>query len=317
MPARPHYAQSWEDPRLLHSLWDRYPADHYHLIASGGDHALDLALRGYTNLDIYDLEAIQLSHVATKIEALHQSESRRNILFGYRNATHGLLHNGRLERFLSIFGRRILPLLVPHATRDALRNAHTPDQQISLWDGPWQTSRWRWAAHRYFEPQRVDGARHPGLTAESKRPKQPINYLSQFRAALGTYALRDNPYTEYPLFGTYRESHIPYLDEGLSASALRQLRLHHMGIEQALSQAEPGRRGIHASDILEGRTPTEVQKFFETVDRACTSGSSLIFWDHRFRTEFPDWWLQTWTPVADLPRDRVPFYHCAHAFTKS
>ncbi|MFM8565735.1 MAG: DUF3419 family protein [Bacteroidota bacterium] len=317
MPVRPHYAQSWEDPRLLHDLWARFPADHYHLIASGGDHALDLALRGYRNLDLYDVEPAQLAHVQAKQNALRRPESERNALFGYRNATQGLLHDGRLERFLSMFARRILPLLVSNRTREALRTAQSPEAQLALWDGPWQTARWRWAAHRYFEPQRVDGARHPGLTTESERIKQPINYLAQFRSALGTHALDDNPFTEYTLFGSYRVSRIPYLDEGLSDRALQQLKLHATSLEAALAQAGPGRRGIHASDILEGRTPAEVHRFFELVDRASTPGSTLIFWDHRFRTEFPEWWHQTWTPVGDLPPDRVPFYHRVYAFTKS
>ena len=318
MPDRPHYAQSWEDPRLLHHLWTSAPADHYHLIASGGDHALDLILRGYPTLNLYDVEPAQLAHVQAKLDALRRGESQRNALFGYRNRTQGLLHDGRLERFLSLFARRVLPLLVPKPTREALRSAGTPEAQLALWDGPWQTARWRWAAHRYFEPRRVDrSARHPGLTGEPLRPKQPINYLAQFRAALGTHALADNPFAEYPLFGGYRVASLPYLDEGLNGPALQKLRLHPQSLEQALSQAAPARRGIHASDILEGRSPQEVEHFFESVDRACTAGSSLIFWDHRFRTAFPEWWLQTWTPVADLPADRVPFYHRAYAFTKS
>ena len=317
MPTRPHYAQSWEDPRLIQELWTRHPADHYHLIASGGDHALELALRGFTNLQLYDLESAQLAHIQSKIHALDLREADRNNAFGYRQGRRGLLHDGRLERFLGLFARGVLPLLVPKSTRNALRSAPNIEAQIAVWDGPWQTSRWRWVAHRYFEPQRVDGAaRHPGLIGASERVKQPINYLKQFREKLAISHLSDNPFAEYPLFGQYRASGIPYLDEGLTG-AVQHLNLHHQSLESALAAAPAEVRGIHASDVLEGRSPQQVRDFFTTVDRASAAGSTLIFWDHRFRTEFPEWWLQTWTRVTDLPADRVPFYHQAYAFVKS
>jgi hypothetical protein len=318
MPTRLHYAQSWEDPRLIQHLWTRHPADHHHLIASGGDHALELALRGFSNLHLYDLESAQLTHIQSKIQALNLREADRNKAFGYRKGRRGLLHDGQLERFLGFFARTLVPLLVPPTTRELLRNAYHTDAQLAIWDGPWQTARWRWVAQRYFEPKRVDdSARHPGLTAESGRTKQPINYLNQFRDKLATFTLADNHFAEYPLYGQYRTSGIPYLDEGLCGTPLRHLHLHHQSLESALGTSEPGLRGIHASDILEGRSTSEVALFFHTVDRASAPGSTLIFWDHRFRTEFPEWWLQTWTRVTDLPPDRVPFYHQVHAFIKS
>ncbi|MCE2815958.1 MAG: BtaA family protein [Cryomorphaceae bacterium] len=186
----------------------------------------------------------------------------------------------------------------------------------------WQTARWKWVAHRYFEPKRVDeSARHPGLTtdgsANASRTKHPINYLGQFRTLLGTHPLADNPFAEYPLFGGYRASGIPYLDQGLSGPVLKQLTLNHQSLDDALRTAPAARRGIHASDILEGRSAREVATFFETVDRACAPGSTLIFWDHRFRTTPPPSWLETWKPATPLPADRVPFYHSVHAYTKS
>lgn len=318
MPARPHYAQSWEDPRLLRSLWTQHPAEHYHLIASGGDHALDLALHGFRNLKLYDHETAQIQHIEKKINALNASEAKRNKLFGYRQGQSGLLHDGKLERFLALFARRVLPILVPKSTREAMRSAPNTDTQLAIWEGQWQTARWKWVAQRYFAPKWVDlSARHPGLTVENTRKKHPINYLAQFRNSLGTHALNDNPFVEYPLFGQYRASGIPYLDEGLNGIRRHELELRCQSLESALREAKPALRGIHASDILEGQTEAEIRTFLKMVDRACTPGSTLIFWDHRFRTEFPEWWLQTWTPVPNLPPDRVPFYHRVHAFTKS
>ncbi len=318
MADRPHYAQSWEDPRILDSLWRQHPADHYHLIASGGDHALDLLLRGHKDLQLYDLEQAQLARVRAKMDALQKPEKERNQLFGYRTRSHGLLHDGRLERFLALFARRILPLLVPYTTREALRQSKTPEAQRALWDGPWQTQRWQWVAHRYFEPKRIDeAARHPGLTASAQRTKHPIDYLRQFRDVLGQHPLADNPFVEYPLFGNYGVSSIPYLEEGLTGPLHNRLTLNHQSLDDALNSAPRALRGIHASDILEGRSHLEVEQFFERVDRACSTGSTLIFWDHRFRTQPPASWLESWKPVTNLPPDRVPFYHSVHAYTKS
>ena len=62
--------------------------------------------------------------------------------------------------------------------------------------------------------------------------------------------------------------------------------------------------------------PSSVSAKHEAM-RACSTGSTLIFWDHRFRTQPPASWLESWKPVTNLPPDRVPFYHCVHAYTKS
>ena len=67
-----HYAQSWEDPNLLWEGWQRSCPNHVHMVASGGDHALELLQNGLPSVHAYDTEANQLQHIHAKLEVCRQ-----------------------------------------------------------------------------------------------------------------------------------------------------------------------------------------------------------------------------------------------------
>ena len=102
-----HYAQSWEDTQLLQQIIGKHPAQYHHMIASGGDHAFSLVEFGVEHINLVDSEVIQLEHIQSKIKAL--KHPKREILFGIDGVNNGLLHSGKLEKYLRKFST-ILPL---------------------------------------------------------------------------------------------------------------------------------------------------------------------------------------------------------------
>ena len=310
-----HYAQSWEDPRLLWKAWSDFPCDEVHLIASGGDHALELLHRGIPRIHVYDTEVAQLKHIEQKILALDSPHRDRLFGAGAFALKGGLLHAGRLEGYLRTFSRTLLPVLVSRRTREALYETTDIPSQLDFYhSSQWQSKRWRWFAQRYFSPERVNTrARHPGLIQNQGRSAVTPNYLAQFEQCLATHRLADNPYLDYLLFGGHAHGDLPYLKGDLHDVQPRIL-LHPEGLQQALQKLPPAPRFIHASDILEGYPSEGIDDFFRTINQSTTSGSTLVFWDHRFQTTPPAFFLESWCRIAPPFPDRVPFYHRYHIY---
>ena len=132
---------------------------------------------------------------------------------------------------------------------------------------------------------------------------------------MGQTLLSANPYLDYLLYGTHAHSSLPYLED-LSFTPKGRLHLHQEALQPALEALKPDKRFIHASDILESYPEPQIPRFFHAVDQACTSGSSFVFWDHRYATPVPAFFLEGWTRIDIQTPDRVPFYHSFHAYQK-
>ena len=162
--ARVHYAQSWEDPLLLWEIWQRTCPDHVHMVASGGDHALELLQKGLPSVALCDPEPHQLGHIEAKLRALHHRD--RNRLYGYgpQAKSQGLLHDGKLEGYLRLFSQRILTLMVSRQHREDLAQQVDAQAQVTFLETHWNSWLWRQAIAYLFGPAQVDkNARHPGL----------------------------------------------------------------------------------------------------------------------------------------------------------
>ena len=314
--ARVHYAQSWEDPLLLWEIWQRTCPDHVHMVASGGDHALELLQKGLPSVALCDPESNQLGHVEAKLRALHHRD--RNRLFGYgaHAKSQGLLHDGKLEGYLRLFSQRILPLMVSRQHREGLALQGDPQAQVTFLETHWNSWLWRQAIAYLFDPAQVDkNARHPGLVDTQGRTKLPTNYYAAFLRILGQTSLRENPYLDYVLYGRHAHSYLPYLEDAHFQPEGR-LHLHHGALQPWLDTLPPAQRFIHASDILESYPEPALPKFFHSVDAACQTGSLLVFWDHRYATPVPEFFAKGWQRIPLTRIDRVPFYHSFNAYQK-
>lgn len=311
-----HYAQSWEDPHLLWDVWQRTCPDHVHMIASGGDHALELLQKGLPSIHVYDTEGDQLAHIQAKLDALHHAQ--RDQLFGYGNVhrSKGLLHDGKLEGYLRIFSQRLLPWMISARHREGLAQQMNPADQVNYLHQHWTSWMWRTSIAYLFSAKNVDkNARHQGLVNTEGRQKLQATYYASFERILGQTLLSDNPYLDYLLYGRHAHSALPYLEDA-SFHPQGRLHLHQEALQPALEGLKPAKRFIHASDILESYPESDVPSFFQAVDQACTSGSTFVFWDHRYATPIPPFFRERWSALDLDASDRVPFYHTFHAFQK-
>ena len=313
---RVHYAQSWEDPLLLWEIWQRTQPAHVHMVASGGDHALELLQKGIERIEICDTERAQLEHVQGKLKALHHKDRDRLFGYGAKTASQGLLHDGRLEGYLRLFSQRILPWMVSAQNRQGIALQEDAISQVTYLERHWNSWLWRKTIAYLFDPKQIDNnARHPGLVHTSGREKRSINYYHNFLQLLGKTKLSENPYLDYILYGKHAHSTLPYLEDS-SFQPGGRLILRQEALQTLLQSTLPAKRFIHASDILESYEEQALPSFFQAVDQACSSGSLLVFWDHRYSTPIPPYFLTLWDAIPHTQLDRVPFYYAFHAFQK-
>ncbi|MDG1055721.1 MAG: DUF3419 family protein, partial [Schleiferiaceae bacterium] len=203
-----YYSQSWEDTYLLRSIVDTHEVEHYHMVASGGDHAFSLLRHGVTHIHLIDTEDAQIGHVQKKLAAL--SAPNRDQLFGV-NSRRGLLHGGKLEGFLQKFAR-VFPILLAPGARKQMVQADSTAHRAEVYARRWDTRRFQFLTSRIFSLENVDTKARPlGLIQDkSKKPRQ-VNYLDQFKEKILAHRLIENPYVDYIIHGYHKHSRLDYL----------------------------------------------------------------------------------------------------------
>lgn len=307
-----YYSQSWEDTNLLRSIVDTHEVEHYHMVASGGDHAFSLLHHGVTYIHLIDTEHAQIGHVQKKLAAL--SAPNRDQLFGV-NSRRGLLHGGKLEGFLQKFAR-VFPILLAPGARKQMVQADSTAHRAEVYARGWDTRRFQFLTSRIFSLENVDTkARPPGLIQDkSKKPRQ-VNYLDQFKEKILAHPLIENPYVDYIIHGYHKNSRLDYL-QGNWIPESDALLFHHMDMKSYVKQLPRARHMIHASDIMEGTDEEYNADFFALVDRACTPGSLFLYWEHRYAITVPHSFQNQWTLMKVTENDRVPFYNNFYLWKK-
>ncbi|MCH1534486.1 MAG: BtaA family protein [Schleiferiaceae bacterium] len=307
-----YYSQSWEDTYLLRSIVDTHEVEHYHMVASGGDHAFSLLRHGVTHIHLIDTEHTQIGHVQKKLAAL--SASNRDELFGV-SSRRGLLHGGKLEGFLQKFSR-VFPILLAPGARKQMVQADSTAHRAEVYAHKWDTRRFQFLTSRIFSLENVDTKARPlGLIQDkSKKPRQ-VNYLDQFKEKILAHRLIENPYVDYIIHGYHKHSRLDYL-QGNWIPESDALLFHQMDMKSYVRELPRARHMIHASDIMEGTDEEYNDDFFAVVDKACTPGSLFLYWEHRYAITVPHSFQNQWTLVKVTENDRVPFYNNFYLWKK-
>lgn len=307
-----YYSQSWEDTYLLRSIVDTHEVEHYHMVASGGDHAFSLLCHGVTHIHLIDTEHAQIGHVQKKLAAL--SAPNRDELFGV-SSRRGLLHGGKLEGFLQKFSR-VFPILLAPGARKQMVQADSTAHRAEVYAQKWDTRRFQFLTSRIFSLENVDTKARPlGLIQDkSKKPRQ-VNYLDQFKEKILAHRLIENPYVDYIIHGYHKHSRLDYL-QGNWIPESDALLFHLMDMKSYVKELPRARHMIHASDIMEGTDEEYNDDFFAVVDQACTPGSLFLYWEHRYAITVPHSFQNQWTLVKVTENDRVPFYNNFYLWKK-
>lgn len=355
LAGRINYAQCWEDEGLLLEALDIKPGDRVVSIASAGDNSIALALAGAGEVLAVDLSFPQLALTELKLaggELLYEeylqvlgllSEGRRVFLY-HKLREHlgeqsrafwdqnedlirqGLLGQGRFERYLATFRKRVLPLV--HGKQDVreLLELQDLDEQRRFYDERWDGRRWR-AIFRLFFSQAVMQrlGRDPAQFAHVHGPVSEA-ILSRTRHALTEVPVGENFYLEWLLTGTYGDlerSHA-YLSRAGHAR-LKELRprvkLLHQDLESTLADLpENSVDAFNFSNLFEYVSQEHYEAMLELAIRAGKPGARLAYWNLLVPRACPERLQHQVACDARrdqdmLERDRAFFYQAFHVET--
>ena len=156
----------------------------------------------------------------------------------------GFANIGKFERYLRLFGTRLLPLLQPKSVRQGLLVPRTEPERKLYYDSVWDNWRWRLVFHLFFS-RRVMGwlGRDPEFfqyvdTGVADR------LLDRARYALTVLDPTQNPYLQWILLGGQYGAVLPYAlreeNFALIRANLDSLEWHCTSVEEYLQKCATG-----------------------------------------------------------------------------
>lgn len=227
------YANVWEDAHMLIYGLDPKPSAKILSIASAGDNSLSLLVNNPSLVLAVDVNKVQLYLTELKKMAVKHLELKDyERLFGYLpcadririyksisehlseetqsywekhmdKVESGLLDEGKFEKYLHTFAKRILPFI--HGTNKVVKlfEGKSLEDQKSFYDKKWNTWLWR-SMIRLFFSKKVMGliGRDPAFL---KHVEDNVgrSILEKVRHHLGSVEAQNNPILKYCLTGSF------------------------------------------------------------------------------------------------------------------
>ncbi len=312
------YAQGWEDPAVLRGALRVREGEEVLSITSAGDNSLALLLddpaavvavdRNSTQTQLMHLKmaAIRALSREETLELIGERESgrREELLRGAQELLpperrafwdheerrawlrSGLVAAGKFERYLALFRRRVLPFI--HGRRTVRRLLEAPDleTQRRVYEGSWDTWRWR-AIFRVFFGRRMmrRHGRDPSFFAHVQVTDIGEVFRRRAEWALTELPVGENPYVQWILSGGRPGEHLlpPYLSAGgyeLVRERLGRVRVLEEDLGEHLRSVAPGSYdAFNLSDVFEYMSPDETREVLSAVARAGSPGARLCYWN--------------------------------------
>ncbi len=345
---RVRYAQCWEDADILLEGLDIQPGDVCLSIASAGDNVLAMLARNPSRVIALDLSAAQIACLELRVAAfrvldhnevleligsrpstrrwvlyrrcdgLLSTESRRIWDTRPQNIERGIGSVGKLERYLAVFRRWLLPMIHPRSRVSALFDQENRAQRIAFYDGVWNNKRWRILLQIFFSRFLLGQmGRDPSFFRYVKE-NGTTKLLERMRHAMTELDPTDNPYLHWALTGRHGEA-LPFALRPENFDKIRAnldcLEWRQQSLEDFLDGTEDGAIDrFNLSDVFEYTSRARYHQLLEQLVRRGRSGARLAYWNfraHRRRPPFMADRLRSLNELAnDLHgRDKTFFYN--------
>lgn len=305
------YANCWEDAELLLECLAPQPGQRLLSIGSGGDNSLALLSHSPEWVVAVDVNPVQIYLLELKKAAM-QSFSREDYLqfIGFRaggerkkqfqgirqdlpSATRaywdenldlierGLVHQGKFERYLRFFAKRVLPLIHSKGKIHQLLAPKTAAAQAAFYEKKWNNLRWRLLFKVFFSKWLL------GLFGRD------IRFMKEVEVPVGTFLLnktarhlrsiyaQDNFILHYAATGNFGQ-HLPYyvqpgIYENIQAHLPRLLTVEGLA-ETAIERYGPF-DGFNLSNIFEYMNPQQFQQTVRQLLAGSKPGAVYTYWN--------------------------------------
>lgn len=307
------YAQCWEDADILLAALDPLPGHTCLSVASAGDNTLALLSREPAHVIALDLNPAQLACLELRVAAYRQLSHPELLAFvGARPCerrqehyarcrphlpsaaqafwdTHqdaidqGFGNSGRFERYLRIFGTRILPLLQSKRVRQQLLRPQTRAERERFYSEQWDTWRWR-ALYQIFFSRRTMGwlGRDPSFFAYVEGDVA-TRLLARTKYAMTVLDPVQNPYLQWIILGTHGPA-LPYALRPENFQPIREnldrLEIRCQSLEDYLAETHgPRFDRFNLSNIFEYMSEGSYAALLQAIVRSSRLGARLAYWN--------------------------------------
>lgn len=314
------YASVWEDADILcEALAPSSKNGRILSIASSGDNVLALLTVDPKEIIAADLSSAHLACVELRMAAFRHLDHPNLLAFlgvikgdhraktyqqlrkdlspeaaAYWDANHksveaGIIHVGKFERYLKIFGTKILPWIHPRWKRDTLLVPHSLSEQTAFYEKEWNT--WLWKTFfKVFFSRTFMGllGRDPAFFdhIEGSIAERILKRTCHAMTQLPTY---NNPYLVYILTGNYLPTALPlYLRaevKDVITNRLDRIKL----FKGPIQHADGGHfDGYNLSNIFEYMSEKEFTACYAALLGKANPKARLAYWNMLVPREVPD-----------------------------
>ncbi|MCC6453392.1 MAG: DUF3419 family protein [Caldilineaceae bacterium] len=347
------YAQCWEDADLLLRVLAPMRYHRIFSIASAGDNTLALLAHGPERVVAVDLSAVQIAALELRVAAYRrldypaamqllgvqpadQSNEQRLDLYALcrpllsassqtywddhaADIRAGVVAQGRFERYLRLFSRRILPLIHPARVRNALLQRRNLVARCKFYTTVWDTWRWR-LLFRVFFSRLVMGrlGRDPAFFRYAEGDIA-TGLFERTRNALTRLDPTHNPYLQWILLGRHGSA-LPFALRPQNFQAIRRhlnrLEWHTLAAEQYLAETKSEKfDGFNLSNIFEYMSLSAYHELLEQLIGAARPNARMVYWNllapRRRPAEFANRVISLDNLAATLHRQDHAFFYSA------
>jgi S-adenosylmethionine-diacylglycerol 3-amino-3-carboxypropyl transferase len=307
------YAQCWEDADVLLQAMAVGTGATCLSIASAGDNTLALAGAGVKRVIAVDMNPAQVACLELRMAAcralchaeflalMGQGEHPDRVgLYGrcapYLPAAsrafwdgriplirHGIGQAGRFERFLRVFRRVILPVVVGRRHVDRVFELESRQERKAHYERHWNKPRFRTLC-RYFFGRASLGrfGRDPEFTRYADEPVWQ-SLQRRIPQALVVQDPRRNPYLQWILKGRY-ETALPWAWRAENYDRIRAnldaIEIRCEPLESVLASLPANTLdGCNLSDIFEYMSDVDYHALLRQLTRAGAPGARLVYWN--------------------------------------
>ncbi len=339
------YANVWEDADILcEALAASAKQGRILSIASSGDNVLALLTLDPKEVVAIDLSAPQLACLELRIAAfkeldysslcaflgirasqnrvgIYQDLLRRNLsenAIAFWDAhlseiDNGILHAGKFERYLRLFGKWILPLVHSRSTINKLLQEKSPHEQLEFYEKKWDSWRWRLLFKIFFSRFVMGHAGRDPSFFHHVEGTVSDRILSRSKHALTKCPTHQNPYLHYILKGNFLREDLPrYLQPQhflTIQSRIDRIKL----IQGSVTQVDGTFNAFNLSDIFEYMSEDVFESCYKKLLGMALPKARMAYWNMLVPRSCPKSCKDQTSPLVELAdslhkKDKAWFY---------
>jgi S-adenosylmethionine-diacylglycerol 3-amino-3-carboxypropyl transferase len=305
------YANVWEDADILcEALAPTCQHGRILSIASSGDNVLALLTLNPKEIVAVDLSSPQLACLEIRMAAFREldysklceflgvlpSQNRVEI---YQNLLkprlsinaakfwdkrlseicNGIIHAGKFERYLRLFGKWVLPLVQTHAMINELLKAKSEQERTQFYEEKWDHWRWRLLFKIFFSRFVMGHAGRDPSFFNHVEGTVGSRILDRSKHALTECSTHQNPFLHYILKGNFSNAALPcYLRPehfNTIQSRIDRIKL----IQGPVTQVEGCFDAFNLSDIFEYMNEEAFEACYKRLLEMANPNARLAYWN--------------------------------------